>query len=576
MDRKLCAVLAADVVGYSKMMSKAEYSTLAALKQHRRDVFAPLINSNGGRIVKFIGDGTLVEFVSAVSAVEAAIAIQLDIASRADDPIRLRIGINLGDVIIDDDDIYGDGVNIAARIEPMAETGGVCISGNVFEQIDGKIEAKFSDLGEHALKNIDRPIRLFGWTPNPNDILPINVKSAEARASIAVLPFDNMSGDLEQEYFADGVAEDIITELSRFGELLVIARNTTFTYKGRSVDVAEVSSKLGVRYVVEGSVRKAGNRVRVSAQLIDGSTGAHIWADRFDRELDDIFAVQDDITMAIVAAVAPGVIEADARIARSKRPEDLNTWEMVYQARWSASKGSRAGLFEAIDLLERAIEMDQTFARAYTDLGLYSIYASIFTWIDSSLSETTSHATELAGMALKHDANNAMAEALLGYALTFKREFDDAEKHLLKALEINPNLATGHAYLMLFYSFTGEFDKATEYYRQALRLSPYDLMRVRWSAGYAEGAFIAEKYEEALDIVNGGIQENSDHPLLYRSRAAIYSMLGQPEKANRDIAMVKRFMPDMTLQKCRESPPIKNPAAQERFIKALRQAGLPE
>jgi TolB-like protein len=576
LERKLSAVLAADVVGFSKMMGDAEAETLTALKRHRQELFAPIVNAHGGRIVKLMGDGTLVEFSSVVKAVEAAIAIQEDIAKGNENSIQLRIGINLGDVIVDDDDIYGDGVNIAARIESVAESGGICISANVFEQIDGKIDTGFQDLGERSFKNIDRPIRVYGWTLNKKTAPNSGESLSYVRTSIAVLPFENMSDDPEQEYFADGVAEDIITELSRFGELLVIARNTTFTYKNRTVDIAEVSSKLGVRYMVEGSVRKAGNRVRVTAQLIDGSNGAHIWADRFDRELDDIFAVQDDITAAIVAAVAPGAIEADALRSRGKRHEDLSIWEMVYQARWNASKGSRAGLFEAIDLLERAIDRDPTFSRAYSDLGVYKIYAGIFTWTTAGLDEVIKLASDLAGKALRNDANNSPAQALLGYAYLFNREYQKAELRIAHALDLNPNYAVGHATQMLLFAFTGQFDKAREAYHTVLRLSPYDLLRVRWSAGFAEGAFVAEQYDEGLEIINAAIQENPDYPLPYRTRAAINAVLGHQDQAQRDMGMVRQFMPNMTLRDCQKHPPIQSTSAQLRYVDALRLAGMPE
>jgi adenylate cyclase len=577
LERRLAAILASDVAGYSKLMASDESRALAALKRHRQEHFAPEVNRHGGRIVKFMGDGALVEFSSAVNAVEAAIAIQNQALALQDDPIRLRIGINLGDVVVEENDIYGDGVNIAARIEPHAPVGGVCVSENVFDQIKGKIEIEFQDQGEHELKNIPWPVRIYSWAPQSatsrSDIQP---KADDGRTSIAVLPFDNMSADAAQEFFVDGVTEDIITELSRFNELLVIARNTTFIYKGKPIDVSDVGAKLGVRYVVEGSVRKSGNRIRITAQLIDAATGAHIWADRIDRNFDDIFAVQDDITSAIISAVAPTAIEADAAKARAKRPEDLNSWELVHQARWHASKATRAGLFEAMALLEQAIERDPTFSRAYTDLGLYTIHGGIFTWLDRSMQENCNIAAELARTALQYDSNNAHAETLLGYAMLMNRQYEASRAHCDSALRINPNLAIGHANLSLLHTFCGEYDKAKFHYRRALRLSPRDPLRVRWNAGLAEGALLAGQLDEAVELLKQGVLVNPDNPLLYRTGAVVHSELGDFDEARRQIALVRRFMPKMTIATCREAWPIKDVATRERFLEVLKNAGLPE
>ena len=315
MARRLAAILAADVVGYSKLMAEDEAGTLAALKAHRADLFDPETAKRGGRIVKLMGDGVLVEFPSVVDAVECALAIQQALAGEGG-KIRLRIGINLGDVIIDGEDIYGDGVNVAARLEALAEPGGVAISGMVHEGLGNRLEVDFSDTGEHQVKNIARPIRVFRWSPTAVTSSKLKARPLSEKPSIAVLPFNNMSGDPEQEYFSDGIAEDIITALSHYRELFVIARNTTFTYKGKALKVDQVCRELGARYLLEGSVRKAGNRVRVSAQFIDGETGAHLWAQRFDRDLDNIFAVQDEITQAIVAAVAPETLGAEFKRAQ--------------------------------------------------------------------------------------------------------------------------------------------------------------------------------------------------------------------------------------------------------------------
>ena len=309
-SRRLAAILAADVVGYSRMMAADESGTHAALRRHREAVFNPAVEGNHGRIVKLIGDGTLVEFASVVDAVNCALAIQRALAAEtAEGPkIVLRIGVNLGDVIVDGDDIYGDGVNVAARLEPLAEPGGVCVASIVNESVGTRIDVKFDDGGEVRVKNIDRPIRIWKWHPRtasgaPPEPAPAAVPVKPDKPSIAVLPFTNMSGDQEQEYFSDGITEDIITDLSKVAGLLVIARNSTFAYKGRNVDIRTIGRELGVRAVLEGSIRRAGNRVRITAQLIDTADGGHLWAERYDRDLDDIFAVQDEVTLEIVGAL---------------------------------------------------------------------------------------------------------------------------------------------------------------------------------------------------------------------------------------------------------------------------------
>jgi adenylate cyclase len=371
-ERRLAAIFAADVAGYSRLMGVDEEGTLAALKRHRSELIDPKIAEHRGRIVKTTGDGALVEFASAVDAARCAMEIQRAMAERnASIPeerrIEFRIGINVGDIILDEGDIYGDGVNIAARVETLASPGAICVSDNAYQQIKGKLAIEVSDMGEQQLKNIAQPVRVFsvhldGASARPAFALP-------DKPSIAVLPFDNMSGDPEQEYFADGIVEDIITALSRVKSFFVIARNSSFTYKGKAVDIKQVSRELGVRYVLEGSVRKGADRVRITAQLLDSASGSHLWAERYDRQLTDVFAVQDDITWNIVNAIQPELTRAEIERAHRKPPENLGAWDLVLRARALSSKQTPDDNAKAKALLQQAITIDPEYGPAYTALS---------------------------------------------------------------------------------------------------------------------------------------------------------------------------------------------------------------
>src|SRR5450759_283723 len=367
-ERRLAAILAADVAGYSRLMGVDEEGTLAALKAYRRDIIDPKIAEHHGRIVKTTGDGALVEFGSAVDAMRCAMEIQGTMAERnaatpEDQRIEFRIGINVGDIIIDDGDIYGDGVNIAARIETLASPGAICLSDNAYQQIKGKLALDVNDMGEQPLKNIAQPVRVYGVRYEAASVRP--ALTLPDRPSIAVLPFQNMSGDPEQDYFCDGMVEDIITGLSRIKWLFVIARNSSFTYKGRAVDVKQVSRELGVRYVLEGSVRKVTNRVRITGQLIDATTGAHLWADHFDGTLEDVFDLQDQVTISVVSAIAPTLEQVEIERAKRKPTESLDAYDYFLRGTASLHQGTREAISEALRLFYRAIELDPEFSSAY-------------------------------------------------------------------------------------------------------------------------------------------------------------------------------------------------------------------
>ena len=367
-DRRLAAILAADVAGYSRLMGNDEEGTLAALKTYRRELIEPKVAEHRGRIVKTTGDGALIEFASAVDATRCAIQIQHALAERnavvpEDQRVEFRIGINVGDIIIDEGDIYGDGVNIAARVESLAKPGGICLSDNAYQQVKGKFALEVSDMGEQQLKNISQPVRVF--SVRPNEASPRPAPSLPDKPSVAVLPFQNMSGDPGQDYFTDGMVEDIITSLSRIKWLFVIARNSTFAYKGRAIDVKQIGRELGVRYVLEGSVRKATDRVRITGQLIDVSTGAHVWAERYDRKSDDIFALQDEITLAVVGAIEPTLRLAEVERAKRKRPDNLDAYDLVLRAIPGVYSRMPEESKKALTFLERAIELDPAYGLAH-------------------------------------------------------------------------------------------------------------------------------------------------------------------------------------------------------------------
>ena len=478
--RRLAAILAADVVGYSRMMGADEAGTLTALKRHREAIFNPAVVQHSGRVVKLIGDGTLVEFASVVDAVSCALAIQRAVASdgAADPRIVLRIGVNLGDVIIEGDDIYGDGVNVAARLEPLAEPGGVCVASIVNESVGTRIDVKFQDGGAVQVKNIDRPIRVWKWHPRDGapPQRPVTTTEPTAKAetpSIAVLPFDNMSGDAEQEYFSDGITEDIITDLSKVGGLLVIARNSSFAYKGKAVDIRNVGRELGVRSVLEGSIRRAGNRVRITAQLIDAATGAHLWAERYDRDLTDIFAVQDEVTQQIVAALKVTLSPGERATLRSDTTVDPEAYDLVLRARrLLVTPTKNREVFErSLQMLKRALEIDPDFSDTYSALAMAYNLDFQNRWSDEA-DKALDRALEYAELAVAKDPASTLGHTMACMAYTFHRDLDRAKIEVDKALAISPNLAIGHNARGVVALYSGDPAAAIPEIEQAIRLDP--------------------------------------------------------------------------------------------------------
>jgi adenylate cyclase len=581
-NRKLAAILAADVVGYSRLMAADEAGTLAALKRHRETVFDPAVAVHNGRIVKLIGDGTIVEFASVVDAVNCALSVQRSGApapdrSAAQPVIVLRIGINLGDVITDGDDIYGDGVNIAARIEPLAEPGGLCISSIVNESIGNRIDVRFQDGGEITVKNIDRPIRVWRWQPagaaaNSQKPYVANPAAKAATASIAVLPFTNMSGDAEQEYFSDGISEDIITDLSKIAGLIVIARNSSFTYKGRSVDVRAVGRELGVRSVLEGSIRRAGQRVRITAQLIDAESGGHLWGDRYDRDLTDIFEVQDDVTHRIVDALKVTLSPAEkARLAESE-PSNIDAYDCFLRGRelMLGKEKNRATFEGAISFLRKALTLDQNYSQAYACLAFAHIFDYQNRWSDDP-DNSLQLAKQYAQQAIEKNANEPLAHCVAGLAALFARDLDHAKREADLALRLNPNSAIAHNLLGNIRISSGQPLEAIPAIEQAMRLDPAFSHQSLHFLGTAH--LFAGKYETAAALLRQRIVLVPETDFSRVALASALGHLGQPDEARRIWAELKEINPKYSFSEYIGRRPLRAEDA-DRLASGLAKAGL--
>jgi len=530
-QRRLAAILAADVVGYSRLMERDEAGTLSALKERRKGILQPLVTEYSGRIVKVMGDGVLVEFASAVNAVACAVELQKHMASAnaslSDDRhIVLRIGINLGDVMVEGSDLYGDGVNIAARLEGITEPGGILISGVAYDYVKNKVEVGFDDLGTQIVKNIAEPVRVYrvSGTPRVSMTMP---RAGTDKPSIAVLPFTNMSGDPEQEFFSDGITEDIITELSRFPNLLVIARNSSFAYKGKSVSTSTIARELGVQYVLEGSVRRSGQRVRVTAQLIDAVNGRHLWAERYDRELTNIFLVQDEITLNIVGTLSVELEEETLSRARQKSPENLNAYD-----HWL--RGKRLILLMGNDNLEArkhfqlAAALDPGFSRAHSGLALtYQMEALDFP-LPEDFEAAYKASFQAAQTALRLDDANHQAHLALAYVFLYQHDCGQAAKHIDRATTLQPSDGDTLAHAGYFWSMIGDTDKALRFAEQALRINPH---HPDWYLAFlCVALFTARRYVEA-EAVRSRAPDTFIDSIFFR--AANLSYLGRIDEAKR-------------------------------------------
>jgi len=581
-QRRLAAILAADVVGYSRLMEQDEAGTLAALKARRNEVLVPVVAQHNGRIVKVMGDGVLVEFGSAVDAVQCAIELQKGFteanqgvaeASR----IILRIGINLGDIIVEGSDLYGDGVNVAARLEGLAQPGDIYVSASVHDQVTGKLPLEFDDLGECTLKNIAKPVRVYrARNGEVSEGAARPILALPDKPSIAVLPFQNMSGDPEQEYFADGMVEDIITGLSRFNALFVIARNSSFTYKGRAVDIKQVGREMGVRYVLEGSVRKAGNRVRITGQLIDTSTGSHLWAERFEGMLEDVFDLQDQVTASVVGAIAPKLEQVEIERAKRKPTDRLDAYDYYLRGIAGLNQWTKEANAEALANFSQAIERDPNFAAAYgqaTRCYLQRKAAGWSTGRDQEISETE----RLARLAIKHGKEDAVALSTAGMGLGFVvGDLESANSFIDRALVLNPNLAWAWMFSGWINAWRGESEVAIDRAKRAIRLSPHDSQMFAMQTAIAIAHYFAGRHDEALSWAEAAMRNQPNFLIAICVAAASFALGGRQAEAEKTMTSLRELDPALRLSNLADLMPIRRPEDFAKIIDGLRKAGLPE
>jgi TolB-like protein len=578
MERRLAAILAADVVGYTAMMGSDERGTLRRLTELRQEILEPLINEHHGRIVKLMGDGMLVEFASVVETVACALAWQEQVArhesrGNANNRLRFRIGINLGDVIVQGSDIHGDGVNIAARLEGLADPEGVCLSDDAYRQVKGKTGAVFEDMGEQNLKNLAEPIRVYRLATDQSAVATAKETLSPAeKPSIAILPFINMSGDPEQEYFADGITEDIITDLSRFRELLVIGSKSSFRYKGKADEAPSIARSLGVQYLVEGSLRRAGGRLRVSVQLIEAESNVHLWAERYDRKTEDLFLLQDEIVESVVQTLVGRLRSASESRASRKASHSLAAYDHVLQARAIVSD-SREKVRRCLALYEAAIKLDPKCGQAYA--GLAATYSLEWTsgWSDSRR-DSLDRAMDCARTAASLDNLDSEAQRRLGALYLFRGEGRLAETHLNRALVLNPNDADAMAYQGLYQIYQGRpLDALTEL-ESATRRNPFHPTFYFWFVGLAY--YCARRYEEAIAPLHKAIAAFPNFVTPHRHLAACYAQLGQGDAARNERAIILELEPEFSIMKIAKTFAYSNPSDLEHYCAGLRKAGLPE
>ena len=583
LQRRLAAILSADVVGYSRLMGIDEAGTLARLKAIRRDLIDPAIAAHSGRIVKLMGDGALVEFASAVDAVTCAIEIQRQLPERNTsdsdaDPVRFRVGINVGDVIIEGDDILGDGVNVAARIEGIAEPGGISISEDTWRQVQGKIVANFVDAGEQNLKNIARPVRVYRLDLGPKlasaSEAPRSTSAPPEKPFIAVLAFTNMSGDPEQEYFSDGISEDIITDLSKVSELQVIARNSSFTYKGKPVDVKQVGRELGVRYVLEGSVRKAGNRVRVTGQLIDAESGAYIWADRFDRDLTDIFAVQDELRQEIITALKIKLSEGEKVRLVAGGTKNVDAHDLFLRGRELilGNKRNRESFVQSTACFEDAIKLDPNYAAPYAGLGMAYMLDYQNHWSDTP-DTSLDQAERFISESIAKDDKDPFAHNVAALIYMWKKDYGRWTQEADRALSLSPNYAPALNARGNVYLYSGEPAKAIPYYEQAIRLDPAQQQH-RHFLGTAY--FVAGNYETAAAVFKERIAMTPNTDLSRAFLASALGHLGRLEEAHQIWRELKEINPRYSHLDHIGRLPFRISADADKFTDGLRKAGLAE
>lgn len=571
--------MAADVAGYSRLMAANEAGTLADLIELRSKIFGPGVAEHRGRVVKLMGDGALVEFASVVDAVNAAVDIQTTLAKAntaapADRRIRLRIGINLGDVIIEGTDIYGDGVNVAARLQEFAEPGEVVLSATAHEHAAAKVSAKFADAGERSLKNIPAPVRIYRWSAVAGDTVTTDAPPLPDKPSIAVLPFDNMSGDPGQEHFADGVVESITAALSRIRSFFVIARNSAFAYKGRHKNVREIGRELGVAYILEGSVQRAGGRVRITVQLIETVGGAHIWAEKYDGAVDDIFELQDRITEKAAGALQPSIRLAEIERARRKRPQDLGAYDYTMRALrrvWMLEKEEAA---KALDLLEKALEIDPDYPLALALAAWCWAQRSVYSWV-TEITDAKARALSLAERAAMLSDDDPLILAVLGAVHTFARNYGTARVLLERAVALDPNAAWALSRLGWLEVYAGRPEAAHPYFERALRLSPLDPMNFNNHVGIASAHQVAGDHAKAADEFVRALHERPNAFWIHRNLAPALMAAGRIDEASASRDALLAAYPDYTVERFKESM-VFDPQALERIAQGLREIGIPD
>jgi adenylate cyclase len=584
----LAAVLAADIAGYSRLMGLDEERTLAQLKVLRKTLVDPGIASHHGRIVKTTGDGMLVEFASAVDAARCALEVQRAMAERnVDVPSELRIefrmGIHVGDIIFDDDDIFGDGVNIAARLEGIAEPGGVCISDDAHRQVRGKVDIAFDDIGEQSLKNITEPMRAWhmklaaGSGPSgssPSTAMRPRELALPDKPSIVVLPFDNMSAEPGQDFLADGIVEAITAALSCIKSFFVIARSSAFTYKGRATDARAIGKELGVAYLLEGSVQKVGNRLRITVQLIETEAGVHVWSARYDGTVDEFFDLQDRITEQIAGALQPSIRLAEIERSRRRRPQDLGSYDYTMRAMphvWALEKEESA---KALELLEKALAIDSEYPLALALAGWCHAQRSVYNWADD-IGDSQSKARSLAERAAALSGDDPLVLAILGAVHTFVRNFGTARVLLERALVLDPNCAWAWSRLAWIENYADQPSKAIENFERAIRLSPIDPMNFNNYAGIGSAHEVAQEYDQAVAFYRRALLERPHAVWLYRNLASSLVGAGKTGEAKQAFAEMMQHYPDLTVAKFRQAM-VFSPATMERMARHLRSLGLAE
>jgi TolB-like protein/class 3 adenylate cyclase/Flp pilus assembly protein TadD len=613
--RRLAAIVAADVVGYSRLMGRDESGTLAALKAVRRELIDPKIAEHGGRLVKTTGDGLLIEFASVVDAVHCTIELQGAMAERNDaEPedrrLVLRIGVNEGDIIIDGDDIFGDGVNVAARLQEVAPPGGVCLSSRVYDHVQDRLGGRFEDGGERALKNIARPVRVYLWTPRPADgvvaarpaakprrivwslaaaaivalgaggwwwissqpgrsAAAASAPTASSRPGIAVLPFVNLSGDPAQDYFSDGLTEDVIAALGRFGSLTVMARNAVFPFKGKNAKPAEIGRELGVRYIVEGSVRRAGERVRINVQLTDAQAGKLLWSQQYDDELKDVFAVQDSVTRQVAGALAVNLTQVEERRALSKPTDSLDAYDLVLRGRERLQLSTRQANRAARQFFERAAELDPGYADAYAWNGKANLEQAEYGWAED-VNATAERALELGRKAVALDPDSVLGHGVIGLVHLAHGEYEQASAEIDRALALNPSDSIGlqaHAQVLVGL---GRIDEAIQAGEAALRFDPLPPITPLFDLGMAY--YLARRHADAIRVLERAIARVPENAAIHALLAAAYAQLGRPQEAARERDALRRVSPFFDIAAFGSR--FQNPAHRTYLTEGLAKAGL--